>query len=103
EDSNYFTADSLNQFGAVIFLSTTGDILNDDQKEALQEFIRAGKGFVGIHAASDTEHNWPWYGELVGGYFSSHPAVQEAKIDVVENNHISTSHLSRIWWHKDEW
>ncbi len=103
EDAMYFDADSLQQFGAVIFLSTTGDILNEAQKEAFQAFIRSGKGFVGIHAASDTEHNWPWYGALVGGYFSSHPAVQEAKIDVVDSDHISTSHLSKIWWHKDEW
>lgn len=103
EDASYFNADSLQQFGAIIFLSTTGDILNKDQKEAFQTFIRSGKGFVGIHASSDTEHNWPWYGGLVGGYFSSHPAVQEAKIDVIETEHISTSHLSKIWWHKDEW
>ncbi|MGO3108793.1 MAG: ThuA domain-containing protein [Sphingobacterium sp.] len=103
EDAAYFNTDSLQQFGAIIFLSTTGDILDKDQKAAFQAYIRSGKGFVGIHAASDTEHNWPWYGGLVGGYFSSHPAVQEGKIDVVDSEHVSTSHLSKIWWHKDEW
>lgn len=103
EDAAYFCADSLSKFDAVIFLSTTGDIFNDQQKEAFQTFIRAGKGFVGIHAATDTEHNWPWYGQLVGGYFASHPAVQEAKITVLDREHASTKHLPQIWWHKDEW
>lgn len=103
EDSNYFRADSLRQFDAVIFLSTTGNLFDDEQKTALQEFIRSGKGYVGIHAASDTEFEWPWYGELVGGYFTQHPAVQEAKIDVVDRTHSSTTHLPEVWWHKDEW
>jgi len=103
EDARYFCVDSLHQFGAVIFLSTTGNLFNDEQKADFQRFIREGKGFVGIHAASDTEFEWPWYGELVGGYFTKHPAVQEAKIDVVDRTHLSTRHLSKIWWHKDEW
>lgn len=103
EDSNYFIADSLRQFDAVIFLNTTGNLFNEEQKAAFQDFIRSGKGYVGIHAASDTEFEWPWYGELVGGYFTKHPAVQEAKIDVVDRTHSSTKHLQEVWWHKDEW
>lgn len=103
EDSRYFCMDSLSQFGAILFLSTTGNILDNEQKEAFQQFIRSGKGFVGIHAASDTEFEWPWYGELVGGYFTRHPQVQEAKIDIVDGTHPSTKHLPAIWWHKDEW
>jgi len=103
EDARYFCADSLQQFAAVIFLSTTGNLFNDEQKTAFQRFIRAGKGFVGIHAASDTEFEWPWYGELVGGYFTQHPPVQEAKIDVIDRTHLATRHLSEVWWHKDEW
>lgn len=103
EDAGYFCADSLSAFAAVIFLNTTGNILNDEQKVAFQEFIRSGKGYVGIHAASDTEFEWPWYGELVGGYFTQHPAIQKAKIDVVDRRHPSTAHLQQVWWHKDEW
>lgn len=103
EDSNYFIADSLRQFDAVIFLNTTGDLFNEEQKAAFQDFIRSGKGYVGIHAASDTEFEWPWYGELVGGYFTRHPAVQKAKIDIVDRTHSSTKHLQEVWWHKDEW
>lgn len=103
EDSKIFHPDSLRAFDAVIFLSTTGDILDDAQKQSFQAYIRSGKGFVGIHAASDTEYNWPWYGGLVGGYFSSHPKVQDAEIEVLEPNHPSTKHLPRIWFHRDEW
>ena len=103
ENSLYFSADSLKKFDAVIFLNTTGDILDKDQKTAFENFIKSGKGYVGIHAASDTEYNWPWYGGLVGGYFVSHPAVQEAKINVENQKHASTKHLQKIWWHKDEW
>lgn len=103
EDVAYFCQDSLANFQALIFLSTTGDLFNAAQKEAIQQFIQAGKGFVGIHAASDTEHHWPWYGELVGGYFASHPAVQNAKLEVLNQKHPSTETLQRVWWHKDEW
>ncbi|HLT87059.1 MAG TPA: ThuA domain-containing protein [Sphingobacterium sp.] len=103
EDARYFCADSLSKFSAVIFLNTTGNILDEQQKVAFQEFIRSGKGYMGIHAASDTEYEWPWYGELVGGYFTQHPPVQEAKIDVVDRTHLATKHLQEVWWHKDEW
>ena len=103
EDANYFNKDTLNTFDAVLFLSTSGTIFNQDQQKALTQFIQSGKGYIGIHAASDTEYDWPWYGQLVGGYFSSHPAIQEAKIDVVDQKHLSTQHLQRIWFHKDEW
>lgn len=103
EDSKYFCADSLAKFKAVIFLNTTGDILSADQKAAFQKFIQSGKGYVGIHAASDTEYNWPWYGQLVGGYFVSHPEVQDANVHVLNAKHISTKHLKNVWTHKDEW
>lgn len=103
EDVVYFCTDSLANFDALIFLSTTGDLFDTAQKKAIQQFINSGKGFVGIHAASDTEHNWPWYGQLVGGYFASHPAVQKAKIDVLIKDHPSTAGLQSVWWHKDEW
>ncbi len=103
EDANVFLADSLQSFQAVIFFSTTGTILNAEQKTAFQKFIESGRGFMGIHAAADTEYEWPWYANLVGAYFASHPAVQEAKIDVVNRKHLATRHLQKIWMHKDEW
>lgn len=103
EDAGYFCADSLAQFAAVVFLNTTGDILSPAEKASFQSYIQSGKGFVGIHAASDTEFNWPWYGQLVGGYFLSHPAVQEAEIQVLDTTHLATKHLQHKWIHRDEW
>lgn len=103
ENEVHFHADSLQKYDAVIFLNTTGNILDETQKQNFQQFIQSGKGYVGIHAASDTEYNWPWYGALVGGYFASHPAVQEAKIQVHNRRHPSTTHLQQTWIHRDEW
>jgi len=102
EKSYLFTTEKLKEFKTIVFLNTTGDILNDAQKLAFQNYIRQGGGFVGIHAASDTEYSWPWYGQLVGGYFKSHPEVQEAKIEVVNQRHAATQHLEKVWLHKDE-
>lgn len=103
ENENYFNDDSLKNYSAVIFLSTTGNILNSPQQISFERFIQAGGGYVGIHAAADTEYDWPWYGKLVGGYFVSHPAIQEATMDVLDRTHSSTKHLDAKWVHKDEW
>src|SRR5258706_11607915 len=74
EDATVFTDTNLSNYQAIIFLSTTGDVLDSNQQGAFQRYIEAGGGFVGIHSASDTLHNWPWYGGLVGAYFANHPA-----------------------------
>ena len=103
EDAGLFTDQGLKKYDAIIFLSTTGNILDEAQQDAFVRYIQSGKGFVGIHAATDTEFDWPWYNGLVGAYFTSHPAVQNAKIDVVGRKHIATKHLDPVWWHKDEW
>ena len=103
EDSAVFTDDSLGAFRVIVFLNTTGDILDDDQQAAMERFIRAGNGFVGVHSAADTEYDWPWYGRLVGAYFRSHPPTQPAEIDVVDRDHPSTRHLAERWARTDEW
>lgn len=103
EDSRLFTDSTLAKYDALVFLSTTGDIFNESEKAAFVRFMQSGKGFVGIHAASDTEYSWPWYGQLVGGYFASHPAVQKANINVVDHDHLATKHLPKVWFHRDEW
>ncbi|MFU1856517.1 ThuA domain-containing protein [Sphingobacterium sp. NGMCC 1.201703] len=103
EDAALFTDQGLKKYDAIIFLSTTGDILDSNQQDAFMRYIHSGKGFVGIHAATDTEFDWPWYNGLVGAYFTSHPAVQQAKIDVLDRKHAATKHLEPTWLHKDEW
>lgn len=104
EDAGKFTFKNLKQYKALIFLSPTGDDLFDDnQKKALQQYIRNGGGFVGIHAATDCLFNWEWYGKLVGAYFLNHPKIQKATLEIVDHNHPSTRGLPSLWVHTDEW
>jgi len=98
-----FNKDNLKQYDAVVFLSTTRDVLNKDEQEAFEKYIKNGGGFVGIHAAADTEYEWEWYGKLVGAYFKSHPKQQDAVIKVTDKNHPSTAHLPSEWERWDEW
>src|SRR5262245_24695231 len=76
EDAAAFDSANLARFRVVMFLLTTGDVLDDSQQAAMEAFIRAGGGFVGIHSAADTEYDWPFYGQLIGAYFASHPQPQ---------------------------
>ncbi|PXY27303.1 glycosyl hydrolase [Prauserella muralis] len=103
EDAAAFTDDNLSRFDAVIWLSTTGDVLNDAQQAAFERYVGGGGGYVGVHAASDTEYDWPWYGDLVGAYFDSHPHIQEATVHVEDGQHPSTAHLPDQWTRTDEW
>jgi len=103
EDAGAFTTANLAQYEAVVFLLTTGDVLNASQQSAFEGYIRAGGGYAGVHAASDTEYDWDWYGDLVGAYFAGHPAVQQATIHVEDHDHPSTAHLGNTWVRTDEW
>lgn len=102
-DALYFQEEQLKQYAAVVFLSTTGNVLNAKQEAAFKRYINAGGGFVGVHAATDTEYDWSWYGQMVGGYFESHPEIQEAALNVVNSHHPSTKDLPQKWTRTDEW
>jgi type 1 glutamine amidotransferase len=103
EDPSVFTDDGLVSYSSVIFLLTTGDVLDANQQAAFERYIQAGNGFVGIHSAADTEYNWPWYGGLVGAYFASHPDIQTATVQREETDHPSTVSLPDVWVWTDEW
>ncbi|MGX7829708.1 ThuA domain-containing protein [Actinokineospora sp. 24-640] len=103
EDANAFTDTNLARYDVVVWLSTTGDVLNDQQQAAFERYIRAGGGYAGVHSASDTEYGWSWYGGLVGAYFASHPANQNASVKVEDPAHPSTAHLGPRWQRYDEW
>lgn len=103
EDPAYFREDLLDPFACVVFLNTTGDILDEAQQQALEAFIHDGKGWVGIHAAADTEYEWPFYAGLVGAHFASHPEIQPATILVTDRTHPATRHLPHRWSRTDEW
>jgi uncharacterized protein len=102
EDSSMFTTDKLKEFDAVMFFQTTGNVLDSAQQVAFENYVKSGKGFVGVHAASDTEYDWPWYGKLVGAYFASHPDIQQHVIEKVDTAHLSCKHLPMRWKRMDE-
>jgi hypothetical protein len=106
EDASVFTPGNLSRYAAVIFLLTTGTVLDGAQASALEGYIHAGGGYVGIHSASDTEYSWPWYGGLVGAYFDrrhGHSSVVSATVHVVDPATPSTCMLPASWVRTDEW
>jgi type 1 glutamine amidotransferase len=110
ENPAAFTDENLAKYDVVIFLCTTGDVLNATQQAAFERFIRAGGGYAGIHSASDTEYDWAWYGGLVGAYFRDHPGVpgvnaqfQVATMNVEDRRSAATRHLGRTWTREEEW
>ncbi|MCR9064613.1 MAG: ThuA domain-containing protein [Cytophagales bacterium] len=107
ENSEDIDEDNLTQYNAVVFLNTTGNILNDRQQADFERYIQAGGGFMGIHAAADTEYEWPWYNRLLGAYFASHPGgdvsnIQNGKMTVHSKKHPATAHLATTFERKDE-
>ena len=103
ENPGGFTDKALEQFQVVIFLNTTGDIFNAEQQKVMERFIQSGKGFVGIHSASDTEYEWEWYTKLVGRMFRLHPVVQTAKLQILDASFPGMQSFKdgKLW--TDEW
>ena len=100
-----FTRRGLARYDVVVFLSTTGTpIKRRTQRRAFEAYIRAGGGFVGVHAASDTRGDWPWYERLVGARFKRHdPGVSERVVQVLDRSSAATRELPEAWTHTDEW
>lgn len=105
EDASLFRESNLKKYNTVVFLNTTGDILDAEQQNAFERYIQAGGGYVGIHAATDTEYEWPWYGALAGAWFLDHPMpnnVQKGKFIVTEKNHWATQGMPDEFERSDE-
>lgn len=103
EDPNSFTDKNLEQYQVVIFLNTTGDIFDSAQQKVMERFIQSGKGYVGIHSASDTEYGWDWYTKLVGRMFHIHPVIQTARLNIVDTSFPGLQGFAgnKLW--TDEW
>ena len=103
EDPAMFTAATLARFRVVVFLMTTGDALDALGQAAFETWIAGGGNYVGVHSASDTEYDWPFYGQLVGAYFKQHPAIQPATVKIEVADHPATAGLPSTWLRTDEW
>jgi len=102
-NANLFNEENLKQYSAIVFLSTTGNVLDAKQEAAFERYIQAGGGYVGVHAATDTEYDWGWYNKLVGAYFQSHPSgTPEADFIIKDNTHISTQMFTDSVWHRTD-
>ena len=103
EGVHAFRKDRLARYDAVVFLSTSGDVLDEEGREALVGYMDGGGSWLGVHGASTTEYDWPYFGELVGAWFDQHPAIQPAVMRVEDDRHPATAHLGTTWARTDEW
>jgi type 1 glutamine amidotransferase len=103
EDPGSLDDRKLRSYDVIVFLSTTGKFLGAKEEKALQNFVHHGGGVVGIHAAADAEYEWPWYGKMIGAWFLTHPAQQEATVKIEDTTHPSTKDLPNPWARRDEW
>lgn len=105
EEPADFSDDRLARYDVVVWLNTDSEVLTEPARRAFERYIRAGGGWVGVHAAAATEYDWAWYGQLLGGgaYFRGHPPVQPAGVNVESADHPSTRHLPRSFTVQDEW
>lgn len=103
EDSLVISNKVLAKTNVLVILNTTGNIFGTEQKKALQRYIHKGGGIVAIHAATDTEMEWKWYVDMVGGAFKSHPKQQSATINIINHEFKAMQHFDKTWIHFDEW
>jgi len=105
ENADLFTPEFLMNFDVVVFLNPTQDVLNEQQQKDFEAFMSTGKGFVGIHAATDCEYDWVWYGQLTGAYFKTHPKAQPGTVIFENTDHPSMAPFKGMLTYRtfDEW
>lgn len=103
KNAELFTDENLKQYSAVIFLSTTGNVLDQYQEAAFERYIQAGGGYVGVHAAADTEYDWGWYNDLAGAQFLSHPrGMPNADFIIKDKNFVATQFFTDSVWNRTD-
>lgn len=106
EDSSLFTSANLAQYSTIVFMNTTGDIFNASQEAAFKTYMENGGGFVGTHAAADTEHDWDWYTDTLfaGAEFIHHgDGIPHARIQIEKPQNSMVQHIGTEWMLGDEW
>lgn len=103
EESAVMKEQDIKEYDIIVLLNSTGNIFTEEEQALLEEYLAAGGAILGIHAAADAEYDWPWYGQMLGGWFRSHPEIQEAKCLVADGNHPVATGLPAVWERTDEW
>lgn len=103
EDSTIFNEAALSKYNVILFLNTSGNILDESGEKAFQRFIHNNGGFVGVHGALDTEYEWEWYGKFIGTHCKGSEEIHKAVVRVINKNHPSTEDLPYTWEVEDEW
>ena len=103
QDARVMNDEGLEKYDVIIFLNTTGNILNEEQQAAVERFVQAGKGFVGIHSATDTEYEWEWYTKMLGHMFYTHPEIQSAMVQVEEPDFPGMDRFAHRFLFTEEW
>lgn len=108
EEPTVFTDANLEQYDAIAFLLTQGNFFNDKQKSAFQNFIRSGKGYVGLHCADNTLNDWDWYNDMLGSTFKGDMWTDALPLIILDENNPSTKDLPNPWivsqqYRKNNW
>lgn len=103
DPKQFFTDADIGKYQAVIFLLTTGDALNDEQQAVFERYIRKGGGYVGVHSATDTEYQWPWYTKMLGHMFRRHPRIQTAMVNVENRDFPGMDRFPSRFLTTEEW
>jgi type 1 glutamine amidotransferase len=103
EGLHSFRAGRLERYDAIVFLSTSGEVLDAQGRAVLTHYMKQGGSWLGVHAAATTEYAWPWFEGLVGAWFDQHPELQPAVLSVEDREHPATEHLDERWERTDEW
>jgi type 1 glutamine amidotransferase len=103
DDPSVFTAENLERYKALVFSSSNNEAFSADaQRDAFKRYIKSGGGFVGIHSATGSERNWPYFWAVVGGKFLRHPKMQKFTVRVKDRAHPSTKDLPATFEWEDE-
>jgi len=111
EDPEVFTAERLAPYKVLVLVSNSTDPKKPEsewftgaRRDALQGFLKSGKGVIGLHAAADSHYGWGWYGQMIGGYFERHPkGTPKGVVMVIDSKHPATAKLPKSLERNDEW
>ncbi|MCA0230426.1 MAG: ThuA domain-containing protein [Bacteroidetes bacterium] len=108
EEGGVFNAEQLAKFSVVVFNNSTGEVINDEQKRVLEQYVENGGSLMGIHGAGDDSHHWDWYEKhLLGAKFSHHPLdpqfqMADILLDAAPKDSLFST-LAPKWSNSDEW